>query len=123
MTLRPLTVTFVVADLVVSLDDSTPVAVMPSDRELPVQPLPAELSAAKSLTARRIPIARLPRGRRPVSLETMDERVAARIATMHEAGASRHTIAAALNGVAARNPTGLRWSAASVARQIADSAP
>jgi len=60
-----------------------------------------------------------PTRREPMEVEQLEPEVAARIATLHGAGASLHTIATALNRAAARNPTGTRWTAAAIARHIA----
>lgn len=49
--------------------------------------------------------------------------VAAQIQQLQAAGASLHTIAAALNRSGARNPAGVRWGAHAVARYVASASP
>ena len=82
-------------------------------RPVPAQDLPAALAACA-----RIPVP--PGGGRPaLPAPRVDTATAQRIADLHAAGASLHTIAAALNRDGAPNPAGVRWHAHSVARQIA----
>jgi diguanylate cyclase (GGDEF)-like protein len=82
----------------------------------PAVPL-AELEDAL-LACRTVAIPAPRRKQRPASGE-VESTVAARIATLHTSGASLHTIAAALNRAASRNPAGGRWTAHAVARHIA----
>ena len=64
---------------------------------------------------------RAARPRRPaVPTPRLAVDVAERMAHLHAAGASLHTIAAALNRDGTRSPTGARWHAHTVARQLAD---
>jgi len=47
-----------------------------------------------------------------------DLQVRTRVRDLHHAGASLHTIAAALSREAAEHPDGLRWTTAAVARVL-----
>jgi len=58
------------------------------------------------------------RSRRRAPAPRLDPEVAERIGLLHKAGASLHTIAAALNRESASNPAGVRWHAHAVARHV-----
>ncbi len=58
-----------------------------------------------------------------IAVQRADVRVSARIQQLHGAGASLHTIAAALNREGAVNPAGVRWHAHAVARVVAAEGP
>jgi hypothetical protein len=80
---------------------------------VPAEQLPAAIdrsrAAAYPLAAVALPPETLP-----------DPEIAAVIRSMHAAGASLHTIAAALNRRGAPHPAGLRWHARAVARAMSD---
>ena len=82
----------------------------------PAVPL-AELALALTETARIPPAAQTPVQNAPV-LQLVPE-VTAQIEELHRAGASLHTIAAALNRSGARHPAGVRWGVHAVARYVA----
>jgi diguanylate cyclase (GGDEF)-like protein len=75
-------------------------------------PLPA--LAGVLATCREAPAAANAR-RKPRIDDKLEPAVAARIMTLHRAGASVHTIAAAMNRDAAPNPLGGRWTANAIA--------
>ena len=58
------------------------------------------------------------RKRQRTPLQALDARAEQRITTLHRAGASAHTIAAALNRETLRNPTGNRWHGQAIARYL-----
>ena len=62
------------------------------------------------------------RSRRRAGAEVLDPEVEQRMLVLHRAGASLHTIAAALNRERAWNPAGVRWHAQAVARHISAAA-
>jgi predicted signal transduction protein with EAL and GGDEF domain len=64
------------------------------------------------------PVPFLRPSRRAVQPETEDPVVVRQTRTMHEAGASLHTIAARLNANGTRTRAGRRWSPATVARLL-----
>ena len=84
------------------------------------RPVPPQDLAAALEACARIPVPAATRAGRPeLPAPVVDDAVAQRIGEMHAAGASLHTIAAALNKDGAPNPAGVRWHAHSVARQVA----
>ena len=82
------------------------------------RPVPADQLHAALEACLRVPVPAGP-GRPQLPAPRVDATTASRIAELHSAGASLHTIAAALNQEGAPNPAGVRWHAHSVARQIA----
>jgi predicted signal transduction protein with EAL and GGDEF domain len=64
-----------------------------------------------------VPVA-APRSRTSRSPQGVPYAIRATMADMHAAGASTHTIAAALNRTVGRHPQGMRWTASVVAREL-----
>jgi hypothetical protein len=81
--------------------------------------LPGAIEAAEAALVRHADVPPQPGRRRSARPVSVDRDVGERIARMHSAGASLHTIAAALNAEGAPHPQGLRWHAAWLARLIA----
>ncbi|MCY7366211.1 MAG: EAL domain-containing protein [Frankiaceae bacterium] len=85
-------------------------------KAVPVDELGAVLTTCVDVT----PESTAPQGRRRRrDCDPLDDAVAGRIALLHGAGASLHTIAGALNAEHRQHPAGGRWSAAAVARYLA----
>jgi diguanylate cyclase (GGDEF)-like protein len=81
--------------------------------------LPAAIETAEAALVGHADVPPQPGRRRSGRPVSVDREVGERIARMHSAGASLHTIAAALNAQGAPHPQGLRWHAAWLARLIA----
>jgi diguanylate cyclase (GGDEF)-like protein len=82
--------------------EDVPAAIAAAEAAMGLQDVPQQ--AARGRGGRRVPVER---------------QVGERIAQLHSAGASLHTIAAALNAEGAPHPQGLRWHSAWLARLIA----
>ncbi len=80
--------------------------------------VPAAQLAEVVASVGRVPVP-LPARRAPLPDQRLEPSVSLRMAALLDAGASLHTIAAALNRESAPNPAGVRWHAHAVARHIA----
>ncbi len=80
---------------------------------VPIDQLGAALAACA-----KVPVA-APGVRMIRKIDELEPDARALLARMHTEGASLHTIAAALNRSLGRHPTGVRWTASSVARGLA----